>query len=210
MKRSVWGWSRYSGGEYRETTEKKKGRMLIVDPGLLSRFQIGAYDQQIWEKSVEQREIKVRRFWARFCFGRPFPFSLLCFAHFRFVSLSFLLLLSFLLPLFLFFNSFLFDRGGGALARLSSLHLHLHPFFFIIRCFPPLQFISLVSTRQGGRPSRRPGSARRLARSSVLPRRGSGRAIPLRAVTSASPSKREYGLTAPQTASAVTRYRDVF
>lgn len=32
---------------------------------------------------------------------------------------------------------------GGARARLSS---HLHPSFFI-RCFPPLQFISLVSTQ---------------------------------------------------------------
>lgn len=88
---------------------------LIVNPRLLSRFQIGAYDQQIWEKSVEQREIKVRRFWARFAFWRPFSFSLACYAHFRFVSLSFLLLLSFLLPVFLLFlfNSFLFYRGGG-------------------------------------------------------------------------------------------------
>lgn len=41
----------------------------MVNPRLLSRFQIGAYDQQIWEKSVEQREIKVRRFWAQFGSG---------------------------------------------------------------------------------------------------------------------------------------------
>lgn len=30
-----------------------------VDFFFLYTFQIGAYDQQIWEKSVEQREIKV-------------------------------------------------------------------------------------------------------------------------------------------------------
>lgn len=69
--------------------------ILVVNPHLLSRFQIGAYDQQIWEKSVEQREIKVRRFWARFGSGRPSSSSLMCSAHFSFLSLSFLLFLKF-------------------------------------------------------------------------------------------------------------------
>lgn len=75
---------------------------------------------------MEQREIKVRRFWARFAFWRPFSFSLACYAHFRFVCLSFLLLLSFLLPVLLLFlfNSFLFYRGGGH-APVSPLFISI-------------------------------------------------------------------------------------
>lgn len=66
-------------------------RKAKVDAHLSSRLQIGAYDQQMWEKSVEQREIKVGRFGAGFSFRRPRPFSLARGAHFRLASLSFIL-----------------------------------------------------------------------------------------------------------------------
>lgn len=115
---------------------------LVVNPRLLSRFQIGAYDQQIWEKSVEQREIKVRRFWAQFGSGPSlvldppwfWPPSLI-FPH-VFCSFQFSLLVIspvFLLRLFLFclFHSFLSDRGGGGVTPPSLLSsspsLLLHP-----------------------------------------------------------------------------------
>ncbi|KAA8580155.1 hypothetical protein FQN60_005690 [Etheostoma spectabile] len=63
---------------------------------------IGAYDQQIWEKSVEQREIK-----------------------------CFLLTLTSLCP-----------PGWVSPAHLSSLYLHIHPFFFH-PSFPPLYSLFL-------------------------------------------------------------------
>lgn len=120
-------------------------------------FQIGAYDQQIWEKSVEQREIKVRLIRLTLS-GVSFIFQFV-FSFFSFMSLLhlpsflscslFLTTLSVLSPVFCFvfsFNSLLSALTAGCLrARHSSLRLHP---FFSIRLFP--QFISLVSTQQGG------------------------------------------------------------
>lgn len=116
--------------------------MSGLDGGVLCRFQIGAYDQQIWEKSVEQREIKVRDL-------RAAP--------------DIIRLLRFALPAYVFclFYSVLFDRGGHPPVLCPpALHLHVdHLFFFFIRCFARLQLISRVSSRQGGRVSKAKGWA---------------------------------------------------
>lgn len=132
--------------------------MSGLDGGVLCRFQIGAYDQQIWEKSVEQREIKVRDV-------RAAP--------------DIIRLLRFALPAYVFclFHSVLFDRGGHPPVLCPpALHLHVdHLFFFFIRCFARLQLISGVSSRQGGRVSKAKGWAAKALSSLTDQCEGGGR-----------------------------------
>ncbi len=113
--------------------------LLIINPfPVCLFFQIGAYDQQIWEKSVEQREIKVRLVHFFCClhtshvsvfFHCCFPVCVffLCSAYFKRLSSS---SISFWLPLLFFFFI------------LFSLSLTMLPVLF--QCFSFNSFLSAL------------------------------------------------------------------
>lgn len=147
---------------------------------LFSLFQIGAYDQQIWEKSVEQREIKVCLLHCLLASSLHisvlsllhFHFSIFVFCFFK-MSLWLSLLCCPLVSLFFFcfqclspccqfFSSVFLLTLCSLPSRLGVICLSLP--------FPPpslsffssssLQFISLVSNSIGGHPFCCPHSAR--------------------------------------------------
>lgn len=122
-----------------DTSHNKRSSLLLI-LFVLFFLQIGAYDQQIWEKSVEQREIKV-----------PFLllFSIPVFSIFPSLLRSFQISLLVIYPvtqfsvIVCFFVLFFFLLTlsslvgvGGACAHLSSSSsspsLLLHPLFSLL------------------------------------------------------------------------------